>query len=54
MYSQALQFLFAHIERFGEKIVLASCSKRMDKVLRAPTFEELYENPQRYKGRFLV
>jgi hypothetical protein len=54
MYSLAIKILVNSIETLGEKIVLVSKRKRVDKSKRAPNYLELYREPQRYKGRFFL
>lgn len=54
MYSLAIQFLYNSMEMIGRKIMLANFSKRMDKDLRAPTYEEFYANLSKYQEKWFV
>ena len=49
-----MRILVQSVEAFGRKIVLASSRERVDKEHRAPTYAELYSNPEKYKNRLLV
>lgn len=54
MYSLAIQFLYNSVEMIGRKIMLANISSRIDKDMRAPTYEEFYTNPGKYQGKWFI
>lgn len=54
MYNLAIKLFYLQVENIGSKIILAMNAKRIKQELRAPTYYDLYKNPEKYTNKIFL